>query len=933
MPTPTLRRLPGFAFEARTPVYDEVLPRMDVAVFAGFAASGPVNVPVPVEDAAAFAAIFGADAPLAWNAELGHTVSAQLGPAVRMFFVNGGRRCWVVRLAGAARTDALPVPGVAAVAVGGAARGRAIEPLRLVARSPGSWADGVALAASLASRRFGVLEGDPAGDEILLAGTGEEGVEEGDLLRLTWRGEGVVRYLGVASVAAEDAGRTGRRGSRLQVRAGESQWFDLARDPLQRTGEARLATGGVFAELEAGTASPPAADERVALLLDLPPRQAPRAGEVIVAVFGADELLLSVGEVRVDTRGGSPPEMGIRVEGRGLWRRWPGDPAPGGVPGVERLRLDLRARLPGDDPGRVAGAARRVAGLALAPGHPRHVEHLPDDDRVHGAKEWPDADVWRDAIAPRFPAAGAGEPRLCIPFGVGTLPEHYLPAQRPEGTALERDGLVPFVPALFADEALADRLSTTLLADAEYLRFLAPLPRSLTGVHAALAVEEATLIAAPDAAQPGWERMEVGAPLPPEPPRVSIRERCVEDDFLDCGAVLGPGPTLAASVHDAELSVDLFWTGSEDAEPFVIEEATSRDWRDAAVVFSGSARSATLAGRRPGDYYYRVRGTGARPTDWSNAAAVRLVPGGGGWRVLRPDEYRDEVLVAAHRLLLRYCAARCDVMAVLALPERYREDDAAAHVRHLAARAAPFIPLRPPMEPPDTAPSAGRPPVLVPPLGTGEQDALGFAALYHGWLYTRDIDGRIRTAAPDGAACGVIARRANARGAWVAPANETLRGVVALVRPAPPSQWQNLQQLQLNVVRQHPRGFIVLNADTLASDDEVRPINVRRLLILLRRLATRLGATYVFEPNDDSFRRMVQRGFEAMLTSMFQRGAFAGATAASAFQVVTGERLNTPRQVDQGRFIVELRVAPSRPMAFLTLRLVQTGERIAVTGA
>ena len=116
-------------------------------------------------------------------------------------------------------------------------------------------------------------------------------------------------------------------------------------------------------------------------------------------------------------------------------------------------------------------------------------------------------------------------------------------------------------------------------------------------------------------------------------------------------------------------------------------------------------------------------------------------------------------------------------------------------------------------------------------------------------------------------------------------------------------------------------------------EDDLRPINVRRLLILLNRLATRLGSTYVFEPNDDAFRRMVQRGFEAMLGDLFERGAFAGSTTDTAFQVVTGESLNTRQSVEQGRFIVELRVAPSRPLTFVSIRLVHTGERITVTGA
>ena len=42
-------------------------------------------------------------------------------------------------------------------------------------------------------------------------------------------------------------------------------------------------------------------------------------------------------------------------------------------------------------------------------------------------------------------------------------------------------------------------------------------------------------------------------------------------------------------------------------------------------------------------------------------------------------------------------------------------------------------------------------------------------------------------------------------------------------------------------------------------DLDVRPINVRRLLALLRRAALLHGTRYVFEPNDDSLRRRIQR--------------------------------------------------------------------------
>src|SRR5207253_1949782 len=97
-------RLPGVTFEVRPPPLADRLPRMDVGVFVGFAAAGPLHRPVAIEDPGQFAAIFGDDRAIAWDSERGEAVRAHLGPAVRTFFRNGGRRCWVVRVAGEAKT-------------------------------------------------------------------------------------------------------------------------------------------------------------------------------------------------------------------------------------------------------------------------------------------------------------------------------------------------------------------------------------------------------------------------------------------------------------------------------------------------------------------------------------------------------------------------------------------------------------------------------------------------------------------------------------------------------------------------------------------------------------------------------------------------------------------------------------------------------------
>ena len=107
-------RLPGVYFETVVPPATGTLPRMDIAAFVGFAPSGPLDVPVVVEDAGRFLEIYGQDQTLAWDPVAGEMVYAQLPPAVRAFFRNGGQRCWVVRVADdtAASANEFILPGM-----------------------------------------------------------------------------------------------------------------------------------------------------------------------------------------------------------------------------------------------------------------------------------------------------------------------------------------------------------------------------------------------------------------------------------------------------------------------------------------------------------------------------------------------------------------------------------------------------------------------------------------------------------------------------------------------------------------------------------------------------------------------------------------------------------------------------------------------------
>jgi len=239
----TSRRLPGFRFEVQPPPLTDVLPRMDVAVFVGFAASGPLHTPVPVEDVAQFTAIFGDDVPLAWDQQRGEIVYAYLAPAVRAFFRNGGRRCWVVRVAGNARSNYFPIPGLAQVRLDDDRNIVEIRPAFARARSEGSWSDPLHVGAALLSRSYTVEQFSLESQHInltLISPNTSNDIVVGDLLRLAFQHQGYVLMFVVQSVqsltsdnasALSEANTSPesrllkRRVVRVQVRGNTPVWF------------------------------------------------------------------------------------------------------------------------------------------------------------------------------------------------------------------------------------------------------------------------------------------------------------------------------------------------------------------------------------------------------------------------------------------------------------------------------------------------------------------------------------------------------------------------------------------------------------------------------------------------------------------------------------------------------------------------------------
>ncbi len=186
MAAPLIRRLAGIRFEDRTPELPEKLPRMDIAIFVGFASGGAT---APTGRASRMRRnLRNSSATICRSRgtlEKGARTFANLAPAVRAFFRNGGRRCWVIRVAEAPETRFLPVPGLVQISGRRAARRRFAR-----GRSPGSWFDGFRTARGAHGAE---LSRCSAGQRISARSTcgsaPRDTLRAGDLLRLTFATE------------------------------------------------------------------------------------------------------------------------------------------------------------------------------------------------------------------------------------------------------------------------------------------------------------------------------------------------------------------------------------------------------------------------------------------------------------------------------------------------------------------------------------------------------------------------------------------------------------------------------------------------------------------------------------------------------------------------------------------------------------------------
>jgi hypothetical protein len=962
-------RLPGIYFQSVTVPPPALLPRMDIPGFAGFLPSGPVGVPFALEDPDRFQEIFGTDLALAWDREQNEMRLAQTPPAVRAFFREGGQRCWVLRLANGAQSNAWTVPGLLLVD-----ETDRFHAGWVLARSEGSWSDELTVNAALLESPLpaqpkwpttGTLPPQPMALEL----------NPGDVAQLFFPDQQTLAFYDYSS----------------------SRWFwfapALTSPPLREPD--RVSFLGAGTDTSVAFQSFWIRNGELILGVSRDVAATIPAGSWLQLAFAGRTMLAQVeGITAGPSLSGSPPGNADAILTSTLaWWSLDLDAAWSANQGqkfqASVVTFELRAWPSG-------APAQRIVDLGFSAASPRYWGLLPTDAVLYAPVTRPSPSPYAALAAaidnPRFPLAGPtstelgfpplGLPPLGLPLGMTALVRDSFTqgATRPGATALDRDGLTSFDQTLFIDPNLQGLKSTALLTTAFYLQYQASDARSLKGVHGLLGTDEISLIVAPDAIHSGWQRDPVQTPTLGSPDHVSVSTPDEAGNYtVSWTSVTGAAgytldessdplfPATAVTSRDAGATVSMAlsnnahcpltlyyrvtaygssgngpWSetasvelGTGDFTPCMVQllaaprlrllaesDQVALEWEpppepvdgytlqtagDPLFVSGSQLYQGTATGFQywttPGPpSYFRVNAQrSGQASPWSNTVYSTPAPST-PWVVSQSE---PTVFMPVHQALLAMAAARADLVAILSLPFSYRKADAVAYQAKLAAFAI------------DSVPTAS------------------YGALYHPWIVVSETASTpplsLRTLVPDGAVCGLIAATTLSSGAWIAPANIAVANAVALAPTLESDTAVAFAASQINLVARHPAGFMITSQDTLMPDGaDLQPLNVRRLLILLRRLALREGTRYVFQNNSPTFQRAVTRQFQQWMQLMLARGAFAGATAQDSYQVIADASLNTRGSIDQGRFVVDLLVAPSLPMRFLTVRLMQSDGQLSV---
>ena len=207
-----------------------------------------------------------------------------------------------------------------------------------------------------------------------------------------------------------------------------------------------------------------------------------------------------------------------------------------------------------------------------------------------------------------------------------------------------------------------------------------------------------------------------------------------------------------------------------------------------------------------------------------------------------------------------------------------------------------------------------------------------YAALYHPWIEIFDPTERPAQGAPpqrlmlppSGFVTGIYARSDIERGVQKAPANEVVRGLTRFESNINKPRQDVLNPEGINALRFFEgRGYRVWGARTISSDPEWKYVNVRRLFIYLEHSLDKGTQWAVFEPNNSRLWANIRETVENFLLVLWRDGALLGDKPEQAYFVRCDRTTMTQNDLDNGRLICLVGVAPVKPAEFVIFRVGQ----------
>jgi phage tail sheath protein FI len=206
-----------------------------------------------------------------------------------------------------------------------------------------------------------------------------------------------------------------------------------------------------------------------------------------------------------------------------------------------------------------------------------------------------------------------------------------------------------------------------------------------------------------------------------------------------------------------------------------------------------------------------------------------------------------------------------------------------------------------------------------------------YGAIYYPWLKMLDPTGASPVpiaVPPSGFVAGMYARIDAKRGVWKAPAGTeaNIGGAVGVTADTTDVQQDSLNPIGVNVIRTFPAsGIVIWGARTLAtrSDPEYRYIPVRRTAIFLEQSIYNGIQWAVFEPNDEDLWASLRLNITSFMMTLYRQGAFQGTTPSQAFFVKCDAETTTQDDINLGIVNVLVGFAPLKPAEFVVVKISQ----------